>query len=120
LCRNHKVINLPHKDNSFTINGTGIQAWFMSPGVESKFSKDGNGMFFPESWWLRVALNCWQHRNYMTRWDGRVSFVILPQFDKGVVMADVKALFGWGSFSKRIAYAGAKDKHILGSGDSVE
>ncbi len=56
----------------------------------------------------------------MTRWDGRVSFVILPQFDKGVVMADVKALFGWGSFSKRIAYAGAKDKHILGSGDSVE
>ncbi len=56
----------------------------------------------------------------MTWRDGRVSFVILPPFVKGMAGADVKALFGWGSFSKRVAYVGVKDKHIFGSCNSVE
>jgi hypothetical protein len=56
----------------------------------------------------------------MTWWDGRVAIMILPPFIKGAVWADVKALFGWGSFRKRIAYVGAKDKHIFGSGNGVE
>jgi hypothetical protein len=56
----------------------------------------------------------------MTWWDGRVAFVILPPFVKGAVGTNVKALFGWGSFSKCIAYIGAEHKHILGSGNSIE
>jgi hypothetical protein len=56
----------------------------------------------------------------LTRWDGRVAFVILPPFLKDAVGTDVKALLGWGSFRKHVAYVEAKDKHILGSGNGVE
>ncbi len=46
--------------------------------------------------------------------------MILPPFLKDAVGTDVKALLGWGSFRKHVAYVEAKDKHILGSGNGVE
>ncbi len=56
-CRNSKIINLTHKDNTSAVECARVEAWFMYCRHEAKFTKDSVRVLLPQMRGFRVALH---------------------------------------------------------------
>ena len=93
MCSNCKVVNLAHEDNTVTMDCTGVETWLVYSGNEANVSKDGVGVFFPESWGLWVSLHCRIDGDYMSVGYGWAAFVDGPPFNEFPIRADKESLF---------------------------